>query len=189
MRGFSKCWCFLSHFLLQFLHFALLNTAIGTGELENNFVYNFQPLHSFSPVLQRNELLLNASVNCLGSLLGFLQRKSPCTGWHQFTFASLLFLLRLFVCLFFSSDHSSAAPRVCFPCRSARQPSALTAASLAGSRTSTFYPGSALSRTEQNWTKLIPVSHCASSLSVVLLGFFPLCLSPLPRGAGFLPVY
>lgn len=32
---------------------------------------------------QKHELLLKASVNCLSSLLGFLQRKSPSTGTRQ----------------------------------------------------------------------------------------------------------
>ncbi|XP_051904453.1 meiosis inhibitor protein 1 isoform X1 [Hippocampus zosterae] len=42
-------------------------------------------------ILQRNELLLRASVNCLNSVLGFLQRKSPqtanyevCQPWSRF---------------------------------------------------------------------------------------------------------
>ncbi|KAA8584843.1 hypothetical protein FQN60_003537 [Etheostoma spectabile] len=34
-------------------------------------------------LLQKHELLLRASVNCLSSLLGFLQRKSPTTGTRQ----------------------------------------------------------------------------------------------------------
>ncbi|XP_061556913.1 meiosis inhibitor protein 1 [Phycodurus eques] len=33
-------------------------------------------------ILQKNELLLRASVNCLSSMLGFLQRKSPQTASH-----------------------------------------------------------------------------------------------------------
>ncbi|XP_075879739.1 meiosis inhibitor protein 1 isoform X6 [Nelusetta ayraudi] len=48
-------------------------------------------------LLQRHELLLNASVNCLGSLLAFLQRKSPCTAryvscqpWSRFLLRCLL---------------------------------------------------------------------------------------------------
>ncbi|KAF3846772.1 hypothetical protein F7725_003850, partial [Dissostichus mawsoni] len=34
-------------------------------------------------LLQKHELLLRASVNCLGSLLGFLQRRSPSTGTER----------------------------------------------------------------------------------------------------------
>lgn len=48
-----------------------------------------------------------------------------------------------------------------------------------------FSPGSAPSRTERNWTKLIPVSHCASSLCCFVCLFFSLILSVslrYPRG-------
>lgn len=76
----------------------------------------------------------------------------------------------------FSSDHSSAAPRVCFP----RQALASAAASLAGRTHQPLFTGSALSRTEQNWTKLIPVSHCASSLCCSVF-FFSLILSVSPH--------
>ncbi|XP_005468491.1 meiosis inhibitor protein 1 isoform X3 [Oreochromis niloticus] len=48
-------------------------------------------------LLQKHELLLRASVNCLSSLLGFLQRKSPatakhvvCQPWSRFLLHSLL---------------------------------------------------------------------------------------------------
>ncbi|KAM9346022.1 meiosis inhibitor protein 1 [Symphorus nematophorus] len=48
-------------------------------------------------LLQKHELLLRASVNCLSSLLGFLQRKSPttakyvvCQPWSRFLFYCLL---------------------------------------------------------------------------------------------------
>ncbi|KAM6957871.1 meiosis inhibitor protein 1 [Aplochiton taeniatus] len=48
-------------------------------------------------LLQRQELLLSVSVNCLGSLLGFLQRRSPptaqhvvCQPWCRFLLYSLL---------------------------------------------------------------------------------------------------
>ncbi|XP_029945117.1 meiosis inhibitor protein 1 [Salarias fasciatus] len=48
-------------------------------------------------LLQKHELLLRASVNCLGSLLGFLQRKSPttakfvvCQTWSDFFFLDCL---------------------------------------------------------------------------------------------------
>ncbi|XP_056258641.1 meiosis inhibitor protein 1 isoform X2 [Seriola aureovittata] len=48
-------------------------------------------------LLQKHELLLRASVNCLSSLLGFLQRKSPvtakfvvCQPWSRFLLYSLL---------------------------------------------------------------------------------------------------
>ncbi|KAK5885383.1 hypothetical protein CesoFtcFv8_019095 [Champsocephalus esox] len=48
-------------------------------------------------LLQKHELLLRASVNCLGSLLGFLQRRSPstakfvvCQQWNRFLVYCLL---------------------------------------------------------------------------------------------------
>uniref|UniRef100_A0A4W5P9T0 Uncharacterized protein n=1 Tax=Hucho hucho TaxID=62062 RepID=A0A4W5P9T0_9TELE len=48
-------------------------------------------------LLQKQELLLGVSVNCLGSLLGFLQRRSPstaqhvvCQPWSRFLLYSLL---------------------------------------------------------------------------------------------------
>uniref|UniRef100_A0AAQ5YNQ7 Meiosis inhibitor 1 n=2 Tax=Amphiprion ocellaris TaxID=80972 RepID=A0AAQ5YNQ7_AMPOC len=48
-------------------------------------------------ILQKHELLLRASVNCLSSLLGFLQRKSPttakcvvCQPWSRFLLHCLL---------------------------------------------------------------------------------------------------
>uniref|UniRef100_A0A7N6BDL4 Meiosis inhibitor protein 1 n=3 Tax=Anabas testudineus TaxID=64144 RepID=A0A7N6BDL4_ANATE len=48
-------------------------------------------------LLQKHELLLRASVNCLGSLLGFLQRKNPttakyvvCQPWNRFLIFCLL---------------------------------------------------------------------------------------------------
>ncbi|KAM9843134.1 LOW QUALITY PROTEIN: meiosis inhibitor protein 1 [Aulostomus maculatus] len=48
-------------------------------------------------LLQKHELLLRASVNCLGSLLGFLQRRSPttakyvvCQPWSRFCLSCLL---------------------------------------------------------------------------------------------------
>ena len=48
-----------------------------------DFSLMFHPLVSFCLSPQKHELLLRATVGCLSSLLGFLQRKSPATGTGQ----------------------------------------------------------------------------------------------------------
>lgn len=114
----------------------------------------FTSLFLFYP--QKHELLLNASVNCLSSLLGFLQRKSPSTGTRHRAHISASVCI-FHVSFFFPHDLSSVAFLFVFFCFSCLLFS-LMPWLLAGFRHQPFSE-STPSRIEQNWTELIPVSH------------------------------